>query len=326
MEIGKLNWDDLKLIIDNNKGSVRSDVIVSGGVGEDCSVISYGDYDCVVSTDPITAAQKGIGKLAVNINCNDIASAGVETVGILVTIMAPPSAKMDEIKDIMADISDECKKFNIQILGGHTEVTDAVNRIIVSCTAIGKGEKNRTVFTSGAEAGDDIIVTKTLGMEGTYIAINERFDKLKSILSNEEVVEGKAYGEKLSVIKEGKIAGKFGAHSMHDITEGGLLGALWEVAKASKVGFKVYMDKLPVSDVTRKVTKVFNIEVLRFISSGSMLICCKDGERLLKKLHESDVDAFIIGSITSEKGILVDNGTEEEVAPPECDELFKIYS
>lgn len=326
MEIGKLNWDDLKLIIDNNKGNVRSDVIISGGIGEDCSVISYGDYDCIVSTDPITAAQKGIGKLAVNINCNDIASAGVETVGILVTIMVPPSAKIDEIKNIMEDISEECKKFNIQILGGHTEVTDAVNRIVVSCTAIGKGEKNRTVFTSGAEVGDDIIVTKTLGMEGTYIAINEKFDKLKRILSNEEVLEGKAYGDKLSVIREGKIAGKFGVNSMHDITEGGLLGALWEVAKASRVGFKVYKDKLPVSGVTKKVVKVFDIDVLRFISSGSMLICCKDGGTLLKKLQESDVNAFIIGSITSENGIIVDNGTEEEVMPPECDELFKIYS
>lgn len=326
MEIGKLNWDDLKVIIDNNRGSIRSDVTVSGGIGEDCSVISYGDYDCVVSTDPITAAQKGIGKLAVNINCNDIASAGVEAVGILVTIMAPPSAKLDEIKNIMADISDECKKFNVQILGGHTEVTDAVNRIVVSCTAMGKGKRNKTVFTSGAEVGDDIIVTKNLGMEGTFIAINEKFHKLKNILSDEELEEGKSYGEKLSVIREGEIAGKFGVDSMHDITEGGLLGALWEVAKASKVGFKVYESKLPISTVTRKIAETFNIEVLRFISSGSMLICCKNGEKLLEKLQESGVDAFIIGSITKEKGMLVENGAEREVTPPECDELFKIYS
>ncbi|KOF58101.1 AIR synthase [Clostridium sp. DMHC 10] len=326
MEIGKLNWDDLKLIIDNNRGSIRDDVIVSGGIGEDCSVIRYGDYDCVVSTDPITAAQKGIGKLAVNINCNDIASAGVKTVGILVTIMAPKSSKIEEIKNIMSDISDECKKFNIQILGGHTEITEAVNRIIVSCTAIGKGEKGKTVFTSGAEVGDDIIVTKTLGMEGTYIAINEKLDKLKNILSNEELDEGKSYGENLSVIKEGEVAGKFGVNSMHDITEGGLLGALWEVANASKVGFKVYNNKLPISHVTGKVAKVFGIDILRFISSGSMLICCKNGEELLKKLQGNNVPAFIIGNITSEKGMLVDNEIENEVTPPECDELFKIYN
>ncbi|MFL0253064.1 AIR synthase family protein [Clostridium neuense] len=326
MEIGKINWNDLKLIIDNNRGSIRNDVVVSGGIGEDCSVIRYGDYDCVVSTDPITAAQKGIGKLAVNINCNDIASAGVEAVGILVTIMVPESTKIDEIKNIMSDISNECKKFNIQILGGHTEVTDAVNRIIVSCTAIGKGEKNKTVLTSGAQVGDDVIVTKTLGMEGTYIAINEKFDKLKNILSNDELREGKSYGEELSVIREGEIAGKFGVNSMHDITEGGLLGALWEVASASNVGFKVYRDKLPISSVTKKVARAFDIEILRFISSGSMLICCKNGERLLKKLQENNIKAFIVGRITNEKGILIEGEVEKEVMPPECDELFKIYN
>lgn len=326
MEIGKINWNDLKLIIDNNRGSIRNDVVVSGGIGEDCSVIRYGDYDCVVSTDPITAAQKGIGKLAVNINCNDIASAGVEAVGILVTIMVPESTKIDEIKNIMSDISNECKKFNIQILGGHTEVTDAVNRIIVSCTAIGKGEKNKTVLTSGAQVGDDVIVTKTLGMEGTYIAINEKFDKLKNILSNDELREGKSYGEELSVIREGEIAGKFGVNSMHDITEGGLLGALWEVASASNVGFKVYRDKLPISSVTKKVARAFDIEILRFISSGSMLICCKNGERLLKKLQENNIKAFIVGRITNEKGILIEGEVQKEVMPPECDELFKIYN
>ena len=102
MKVGKLNWDDLKQIIDNNKSVVRDDVRIRSGIGEDCSVINFGEYECVVSTDPITGADKNIGKLAVNINCNDIASCGVEPVGILVTILVPPTATLEDIKNIMS--------------------------------------------------------------------------------------------------------------------------------------------------------------------------------------------------------------------------------
>jgi len=101
MRVGKLNWDDLKYIIDANKGIEREEVRISNGIGEDCAVISYGDFECVVTTDPVTGADKNIGKIAVHINCNDIASCGVEPVGILVTILAPPSATLEDLKNIM---------------------------------------------------------------------------------------------------------------------------------------------------------------------------------------------------------------------------------
>src|SRR3712207_4454226 len=143
MQIGKLEWKDLKNIINNNRGVKREDVRIRSGIGEDCSVINFGEYECVVSTDPITGADKNMGKLAVHINCNDIASCGVEPLGILVTILAPANTKLKEIQDIMNEINDESEKLNIEILGGHTEITDAVNKIIVSCTVMGRSEERR---------------------------------------------------------------------------------------------------------------------------------------------------------------------------------------
>lgn len=89
MKTGKLNWDDLNQIIKNSTGALRREVRTGGGVGEDCSIIDFGEYDCVLSTDPITGASENAGKLAVNINCNDIASSAAEPLGILVTILAP---------------------------------------------------------------------------------------------------------------------------------------------------------------------------------------------------------------------------------------------
>lgn len=323
MKAGKLNWDDLKQIINENRSVSRTDVRVRSGIGEDCSVINYGDFECVVSTDPITGAEKGIGRLAVNINCNDIAACGVEPIGILVTILAPEGTTLEQIKEVMREVDEETQKLNVEILGGHTEVTQAVNRIIVSCTAIGKAKTGKAVATAGAQVGDDIIVTKLLGMEGTNIVVNDFEDKVKVFLSEEEILEARGYSEGLSVVKDGLIAGEFGVNSMHDITEGGVLGALWELAEASNVGFRVYEDKMPVSNVTRKICNSFSIDFMRFISSGSMIITAKNGEVLVEELKKEGINASIIGNITREKGVLVASGNkDEEVPPPERDELF----
>lgn len=324
MKVGKLNWDDLREIIEGNRSVTRADVRIKSGVGEDCSVIEYGDYECVVSTDPITGADSDIGRLAVHINCNDIASCGVEPVGILVTILAPEHTTLEEIKNVMKEIDEETKKLNVEILGGHTEVTRAVNKLIVSCTAIGKGKLGAAVSTAGAKIGDDIVVTKLLAMEGTTIAVKDYYEYVKEILSSEEVEEAEGYIHSISVAKEGAIAGSFGVNSMHDITEGGVLGALWEMAEASSCGFKVYRDSMPLSQVTEKICRKLQLDPLRFISSGSMLITTSRGEELVKKLKSSGINAAVIGNITKDKGVLVEDDTEFEVQPPERDELFTI--
>jgi hydrogenase expression/formation protein HypE len=324
MEVGKLNWDDLKQIIDDNKSVVRDDVRIRSGIGEDCSVINFGEYECVVSTDPITGADKNIGKLAVHINCNDIASCGVEPIGILVTILVPPTATLEDIKNIMQEIDEETKKLNVEILGGHTEVTDAVNRIVVSCTAIGKGKAQTAVATSGAKLGDEIVVTKLLCMEGTSIVVNDYLDRVRDVLTHKEIETAKDYVNSISVVHEGRIAGEFGVNSMHDITEGGVLGALWELAEASNLGFKVYSEKMPISDITYKICEKLNIDPLKFISSGSMLITTTGGEELAYKLNSKGIKATVIGKMTEARGILVTDEIEKDVLPPTRDELFSI--
>jgi hydrogenase expression/formation protein HypE len=324
MKEGKLNWDDLKEIISENKGVVREEVRVHSGIGEDCSIIKFGDYECVISTDPITGADSNIGKLAVNINCNDIASCGVEPIGIMVTILAPEGATLEQIKTVMKEIGEEAKKLNIEILGGHTEVTSAVNKLIVSCTVIGKSLYGKAISTSGAKLGDDVVVTKYLAMEGSSILANDYEDELKTVLTDEEIKTAKDYANDISVIKEGRLAGEFGVDSMHDITEGGVLGALWEMAEASQVGFKVFEKAMPISEVTKKICNRFDIDPLKFISSGSMLIVTQNGEALVKLMKQKNIKATIIGKITEKKGILVKDNMEIEVDPPERDELFNI--
>ncbi|OOM77703.1 hydrogenase isoenzymes formation protein HypE [Clostridium puniceum] len=324
MKEGKLDFDDLKNIILNNKTIKRNEVKVRNDVGEDCSIIDFGDCEGIFSTDPITGANQNVGKLAVHVNCNDIASSGGEPIGILITILAPTSSSIEEINTIMHEIDEEAAKIGVEIIGGHTEVTSAVNRMVISVTVIGKNKKGKSIKTAGAQLGDDIIVTKAMGLEGTHILINDYEERLKNVLSKEEIDFGKSLIDKISVLEEGKIGGEFGVNSMHDITEGGLLGGLFEVAMASDKGFKIFKDKIPIFDITKKVCEEFQIDPLRLISSGSMLIITKNGEELIKKLNYKGIDGSIIGTICEKDGILVEDNKEIKVKPPKRDELFNI--
>jgi len=324
MKEGKLDFHELREIILNSRKLKREEVLIRNDVGEDCSVIDFGDYEAIFSTDPITGATENIGKIAVHINCNDIASSGGEPIALLVTVLAPVTSSLKEINDVMKDISEEAAKINVEIIGGHTEVTSAVNKLIISITVIGKNKKGTSIKTAGAIEGDDIIVTKNLALEGTSILANDYEKRAKKVLNNEELEEAKNLIKYISVLEEGRIGKEMGANSMHDITEGGLLGALFEVAMASGKGFLVYEDKLPLLECTRKLAKEFSIDPKRLISSGSMLITTAKGEEMIKALSGKGIKATLIGKVTRSKGILVSNGVEVEVKEPKSDELFNI--
>lgn len=324
MKAGKLDFDDLRKIILDNKTVRRSEVKVRNDIGEDCSIIDFDDYEAIFSTDPITGANENIGKLAVHINCNDIASSGGEPIAIMVTILAPTTSTLEEINRVMSEIDDEAAQIGVEIIGGHTEVTSAVNKMIISVTVIGKNFKGKSIKTAGARLDDDVIVTKTIGLEGTYILINDYEERVRKILSEEEIKLGKSLINKISVLGEGKIGGELGVNSMHDITEGGLLGGLFEMAMASNKGFIIYNDKIPILDVTRKVCEEFKIDPLKLISSGSMLITTSDGNKLIRKFNEHGIEASIIGKITEKGAILVDRNKEIIVEAPKRDELFNI--
>ncbi|MEG2017187.1 MAG: AIR synthase family protein [Clostridium sp.] len=324
MRVGKLNWDELNYIIDNHKGKKREEVKISNGIGEDCAVVDFGSSKCVISTDPITGAVENIGKLAVNINCNDIASCGVEPLGILVTILAPPSTKLQELHDIMEELHQEALKVGVQIIGGHTEITEAVNKIIISCTALGKSTENEPISTAGARVGDSIIVTKNLCLEGTAILVSDYEERCSKVLNKEEIDEAKAYVDLISVVKEGIIGGKCKVSSMHDITEGGVLGALWEVASASGTGFVVENELMPLGDITNKLCDEFKVDPLKLISSGSMLMTASNPQDVLMKLEEAGIKGTVIGNIINSGGWIKEAGRLIEVNPPEADELFNI--
>jgi len=328
VEIGKLPNHLLEEIVFKNIKTRRKEVLVGAAIGEDNAIIDFGDEICALSTDPITGTTKHIGKLAVYISCNDVSSSGAEPIGIMLTILAPPTVTEKDIETIMKEAGEAAKELNVEIIGGHTEITDAVNRVVVSSTVIGKQKKENMIHSKKAKVGDKILMTKYAAIEGTTILAKELRDYLIDKIGEEKIQEARNMYKHISVMKEGIICGKVGVNYMHDITEGGILGAVWEAAVAIGKGVKIYEDLIPIKDVTKEIANILNIDPYRLISSGSMLIIVDEEkvDLLKEELGKDDIKVTEIGEVV-EEGIYMQKKNElVEIDPPSSDELYRALS
>ena len=326
MKVGKVPVDTLKNIIIGRINTRRKEVLVGSAVGEDCAVLDFEDQLCVISTDPITGAVAEIGSLAIDIACNDIASNGAEPVAVMMTVLAPEGTTEDDLGQIMGDASRAAARVNVEIMGGHTEITDVVNRVLISTVALGKHSRETMVTTAGAQVGDAVLMTKTAGLEGTAILAHDKETELKTKLSGEMLERAKALKNQISVVPEGMIAGRMGANSMHDATEGGILGALWELAEASGKGLRVNLEKIPVLPETWAVCDYFGLNPYRLISSGVMVITLPREKvaALGRALTEAGIAWTDVGTIT-EKDLYIARGNRTELLdPPDVDELYRV--
>ncbi|MCD8035889.1 MAG: AIR synthase family protein [Clostridiales bacterium] len=327
LEIGKVPVDVLnRIILDpiNNNINKRDDVVIRPSTGEDCSAVDLGSEICVLSTDPITAAGSNAGYLIVHINCNDAASAGAEPVGMLLTALLPDGSTENDLKEIIDGAYAAAKELGIEILGGHTEITEAVNKPVISGTVIAKTKGRKFISSGGAKAGQDVVMSKWAAVEGTSIIASDYEDILKDKISTEMLKEAKMLASSLSVVKDGMIAAECGATAMHDVTEGGILGAVWEVAECSNAGVEVYADDIPVLDCTKEICKLAGINYLRLISSGSMLITVDDGKALVERLKAEGINAAVIGKVTEKGKYVTINGVRKELVQQEKDEIYNV--
>jgi len=324
MRTGKLTNHELKRLILSELGPNRNDVVLGAGVGEDCAALRFGEEACVLSTDPITAAGSRLGQLAVQVSVNDVAAAGAEPLGVLLTVLAPPEATPEDIGKVVREAAKEAGAQCLQIIGGHTEVTDAVRRMVLSSTVVGRVKLDALKRTGGARPGDALVMTKQAALEGTAILAQDAIDKLRGVLTQQELQEARGLIDKLSVLPEGRIASQSGATAMHDATEGGVLGAAWEMAEASGLGLRLQLDDIPIRPVTRKLCAALGIDPLRLISSGVMLIAHPNGEMLCEALRQGGIDANLIGEFTARpERVLLSAGHKSPLLPPEGDEIYR---
>lgn len=335
---GKLPIEELKEIIqlegfDNNEG-----IIAKSQIGLDASAINYNkailkcrefyktqdEFLLIVKSDPITFQTENPGKYSVIVNANDVTCLGGVPYGCVVTLLVPNKTRFTDILNIQKEIHHTCIGLEISILGGHTEITSAVNRSIISLSMYGFVPRSKLIFDDPQE-GDLIALIGYIGNEGTAILTNELNSRSKNILYKKDTI--KLFEENLYV---GDIALELNKSMrltrMHDPTEGGLLGAIYELIEGlkSKKGVIIYKKTLDkhIHDLTREISLALEINPLRLISSGTLLVIFTSDQ--LDKFHNLSksfsVPVSIIGQITKDKVIFDDRTV---IQSPKSDEIVK---
>ncbi|AEH24050.1 AIR synthase family protein [Pyrococcus yayanosii] len=300
-------------------------VLVGPGVGIDAAALDFGETILVASTDPITGAEERIGFYAVHVNANDVATLGAKPKWFLVTILLPEGADEIMLAKIMEEIRENAERLGVTIVGGHTEVTLGLKKPIVIGTMLGEVEREKLVIPR-PRAGDAIVLTKGVGIEGTAIIAYEREEELAGVFGRSFVERAKAFIEEISVVEEAMIAREW-ATAMHDPTEGGVANGLHEMADVANLGFRVFAEKIPIRNETRKICRFYDLDPLALISSGTLLISVpRDHARILvEKLEARGIRAGIIGEFLAEKKrVIIEGGVERPLRRPESDELWKV--
>ena len=317
---GKLQPEILKRSVLSYTGACREDLLLGGGLGEDAALIKITVNEkaglpanekavLVVSSDPVVGAERNAGKLLVNINANDIVCKGADPSWLIVTLIVPEAGGTVLIEKIMHEIHSECLKNGIAIAGGHTELTDRYTQPVISGTMLGITRYELSI--KNINDGDFILVTGHAGLEGMSIIANDRPDLISKIFSPEEIEIIKSWSNELSILEPAKILREFSSY-MHDPTEGGIYGALFEISQASGKGIEIYHDKIPVSEFTSKASEALNFDPMNLISSG-MLIAVISPDKVHQAqgvLNSKGIKSQLIGKISGSKKTFL-NAREE---------------
>ncbi len=314
LPVGKVSNELLKRIVFPYGGVNCGSVICGPAVGQDAAVIDFGKKLLVVGADPITGAQSKMGWYAVHVNANDVAVRGAVPRYFTSTILLHYGAEEDFLEDVCRNVDEAAREIGVCVVGGHTEVVPYLDTPILCGTMFGETTREKLVLTSGACAGDVIILTKHVGLEGAAILATDRFEDLSKVLDDALLLRAQSFFSSLSVVREALAVNESGVvTAMHDPTEGGLLGGLVELAQASNVGFRVEEDLIPVARETLEICSNLRVDPLRLISSGVLMVTVRSGEefKALEAIKSTGVSSTIIGKVTPSKRILVRGGGKE---------------
>lgn len=326
MKAGKLSESVMKRSIFKQLHTKRDEVMWAGGIGIDNAAVSVeADEMVILSTEPVTADLQDSSFLAVCAALNNVACSGAIPVGILVTLLIPTTYNEQQLRDITKDIDSVCQRANVQVLGGHTEVTRVVHGPVISVTGVGKVKKEHAVTCKNIKPGMDILVTKWIGLEGTAILAKEKAAELSTRFSIPFIDKAKSYWQYIPIWSEAAVAIKSGAGAMHDISEGGIFGALWEMAQTAGVGLEIELKKIPIRQETVEICEFFDINPYKLISGGSMLLAAEDGKPLQEALMEAGIPAVIIGKTTAGNDRVLLSGEERRfLETTQTDEIHKV--
>ncbi|MGM0371155.1 MAG: AIR synthase family protein [Halobacteriota archaeon] len=322
--LGKVPPADLAAHVFDRHGATLESVRQGPAYGEDAAAIDVEDGTMVVSSDPISLAADRVGTLGVHVACNDVAASGGDPTWLTNIIFLPGDADPSVLDRITAQVDEAASEMGVAIVGGHSEYNPSLDRPLLTLTCMGMADPY--VPTGGADPGDEIILTKGVGIEGTAILATDFEAALLESGVDPAIIERAAtfYGD-IGVHREGTTLRSW-ATAMHDPTEGGLIDALLELASASEVSVKVDPDAVPIREETAVLTEAMGVDPFRIFGSGGLLATVPAGDLTvaLDGLADIGVEAAHIGTVTGDTPSTLTLGTETFTEPVR-DDMYRLW-
>lgn len=319
MNAGKIPESVLKRSVLRQLKSKNQSVYSGAAPGEDCAFFSANPEEVTVSCmqtnvcDPAIGDVKssGTGISRIIIKClNNLACSGASPKALLLGLLLPENTEEQVICQMMGEADDTAGEFGVQIAGGDTNRSPFVAAPVVTVTAYGSVEKARLLRTGHIKPGMDLILSKWIGLEGTALLAKKNRETLLTRYPAYLIDDAADLEQLLSVLPEAAIAAENGVCAMHDVSRGGIFGALWEFAEGAGVGLQVDMKKIPLRQETVEVCEWLNVNPYELLSGGCLLMAAADGERVVDALLNQGINAVIIGTTTDKKERIIIN--EEE--------------
>jgi len=333
LEAGKLPNELLAPLLDE-LGATDPALLIAPGVGQDVAAARLaGEEVLVLKADPITFATDAVGRYAVIVNCNDIATAGADPRWLLTTLLFPVGACLDDVARLVRELAEAAREQGLILCGGHTEVTDAVTRPIVAAQVAGTVTAARLIDKRRVARGDRIYLTKRIAVEGTSLIARELGGELARIgLPAGEIARCRDFlvAPGISVVREARIAADCGASALHDVTEGGVATALEELSAACGRRLRIELGRIPIYDETERLCRLLEVDPLGLIASGSLIVVAPPAacEALEVAIAAAGIELHRIGeALDGGVGIEARAEGEASVWPRfEVDELARVLA
>ncbi len=326
-DLGKIDRDFFDEVIYPNLGAERDDVVVGPQHGVDFGVLSVGDRAVVLATDPVSILPElgweRAGRLALEVVLADVAVSGVPPTHLAISLSLPPSVTDDELARLWRAISDHAADLGVSVASGHTARYPGIDTSWVGgATGLGVGDRDDVVRPDGARPGDDLVVSTGPAAEVTGLFATLFPEALG--LDAETVATAQERVEDVAVVADARAAFESGdVTAMHDATEGGLQGALAEMADGAGVRFDVDRDAVPVAPGVEAVCDAVGIDPWAASSAGTLLMAVAEGaDAVVDALESRGTPAAVVGEVAAGEGVYVDG---ERVRAPDADPAWAVF-
>jgi len=325
MKSGKVSEAVLKRsILKTVNKQEKQHMVSKAAVGSDAGLFACEEMTGVMaaSSTTLSGCEKGLAAVALKRVCNSLAAAGGNPVAVTVQMTLPEPAEEKELKELIQEILAACEVSGVALANGHTQISSFVTEPVISVTAMGSAPAVMTLEET--VYGSDLVMTKSAGLLGAALLAGHYRENLHERYTYAFVDKAAAREAEVSVLPEIKVLKELGIHHMHDVAEGGVFGAVWELCERLNAGVELDLKKIPICQETVEICEYFDVNPYQLKGDGALLFLTHDSATAIKVLKEAGIPAVVIGRINeSNDRILVNEDETRFLEPNRVDEYEK---